>query len=203
MKGGDVKVSKRIMAVLLTMVLILSLTMTAFARSQGSDSGSGSKGASKHKHHHEESSDESSSKKNNNSNSGNTWTPPVETTPTGQPITDAYVAALGTSVTTEAGQPVVPIDKLTLIAFSKYFKLIGNNTAIVAAGTDTGLGGARTLRGPLFVGGYSYTAFAQVVAGPMVSVVPVQAAANNGTIKFALPAGTIKYCVTANAVAPR
>ncbi|MCR5507248.1 MAG: hypothetical protein K6F34_01035 [Lachnospiraceae bacterium] len=192
--------SKRIMAVLLTMVLILTMAMPAFA----AKSGSGSKGAGKHKHHHEESSDESSSKKNNNSNSGNTWVPPVETTPTGQPITDAYVAALGVSVTTEAGLPVVPIDKLTLIAFSKYFKLIGNNTAIVAAGTDTGLGGARTLKGPLFVGGYSYTAFAQVVAGPAVSVVPVQAATQgNGTIKFALPAGTIKYCVTANAVAPR
>ena len=178
--------SKRIMSVVMAMLLIVALAVNAFAAS-----GSGQHSAS----------EESSS---SGSSSGSSWTPApqAETTPTGQPITDAYVAALASTMTDGNGGAVAPISKQTVIAFSKYFKLLlGGKWAIIGAASDNGKGGKRTLKGHNYVAGLTYTVFAQVAANGAVSGVAVQApVGNDGVCRFTLPAGTITYCVATHAV---
>ncbi len=184
--------SKRIMSVAMAMLLIVAMTVSVFAKS-GSGSHSGSQ-------------QEESSSSGGSSSSSSNWTPApaAETTPTGQPITDAYVTALGAMTLDASGAPVPVISKQTLIAFSKYFKnLLKVNAAIIAGATENGKGGKRTLKGPLYAAGVTYTVYAQVVAGATVQVQPVQATCTSaGTINFTLPVGTISYCVAGNAVAP-
>ncbi|MCR5356560.1 MAG: hypothetical protein K6E63_04070 [Lachnospiraceae bacterium] len=168
--------SKRIMSVVVAVLLVAAMTVNVFA---GSNSGS-------------------------NAASQASQAPAVETTPTGQPITDAYVAALASLTLDGNGAALPAISKNTLIAFSKYFKnLLKLNAAIIAGATEDGKGGKRTLKGPLYAAGMTYTVYAQVTSGATVTVQPVQATCTKaGTINFTLPVGTISYCVAGNAVAP-
>ena len=168
--------SKRIMSVVMSMLLVVAMTVSVFA---GSNSGS-------------------------NAASQASQAPAAETTPTGQPITDAYVAALASMTLDESGAAVPAITKQTLIAFSKYFKtLLKLNASIIAGAAENGKGGKRTIKGPLFAAGMNYTVYAQVAAGATVQVQPVKATCTKaGTLSFNLPVGTISYCVAGNAVAP-
>ena len=168
--------SKRIMSVVMSILLVVAMTVNVFA---GSNSGS-------------------------NAASQASQAPAVETTPTGQPITDAYVAALASMTLDQSGAAVPAISKLTLIAFSKYFKnLLKLNASIIAGAAENGTGGDRTIKGPLYAAGITYTVYAQVSAGATVQVQPVKATCTKaGTLSFKLPVGTISYCVAGNAVAP-
>ncbi|MCR5507534.1 MAG: hypothetical protein K6F34_02485 [Lachnospiraceae bacterium] len=181
--------SKKITSVFVAALLVVSMTVSVFAGSTSSS-------------HAASNAEESSPKK-----SSPAWNPPpvVDTTPTGQPITDSFVQSLALGVLTDAGTPAAPVSKNTIIAFSKYLKLLlGSNASIVAASKENGAGGVRNLRGPLFFQAFSYTVFAQISNNGAVTVLPVEAKVSaNGAISFALPKGTISYCVTCNAVAPR
>lgn len=182
---------KRILTVVTAALLVVSMTVTAFAA--GSNSGSGAA---------------SNASQGSDSSSSSPSTPsapaapaPTYTTPTGQPITDALIAALAAAITENAAG-VAPVSKSTVIALSNYLKLVAPNAALIAAFKDSGKPGETTIQCGQIFAGTDYSVIIQFADGRVVIIKPKKVV--NGKLTYDKPAGAIaSISVAANAKAPR
>ena len=126
----------------------------------------------------------------------------VFTTPTGQAITEALVAAYAASVTTNDGA-VAPVSPITTIAVSNYLKAVmGNNAAIVANFTDLSGAGNKTITCPNIVAGMNYLVLVQFADGTVKFVKPTSI--KNGKLKYKKPAGNVfSIAVVLDASSPK
>ena len=117
-----------------------------------------------------------------------TTTTTTYTTPNGQTINDALVAAYAASVAVEGGA-VAPVDVKTTIAISNYLKALGGNAALVASFRDNAKAGKSTIKCANIVAGFNYLVLVQFADGTVQMVAPTKV--TNGSISYNKPAGNV------------